>query len=410
MSIPGNILIKDYSYVLPQEKIAAFPAEKRDGSRLLVYKEGEITDAQFTHLPQHLPPGTVLVLNNTRVIEARILFKKDTGGIIELFCLEPFDQSMEEALARTGSCQWYCLIGGASKWKAGQVLEKKLTVAGQETTFQARYTGRSEDRFIIEFTWQPASLPFAEVLHEAGAIPLPPYIKREAAHVDSERYQTVFNKEQGSVAAPTAALHFTGEILNDLKKNGIDTAYLTLHVGAGTFKPVKAEQIGGHTMHSEPFSISSATLDQLIGAERIVAVGTTSLRTLESLYWLGVKLIRNTTGQEWNLHQWEAYELEPSEMDYRESFGAVRTWMKEQGREEIHCRTSLLIAPGYRFRVPSALVTNFHQPQSTLLLLIAAFIGQDWRRVYDHALANDYRFLSYGDSSLLWFHAKAQSI
>lgn len=402
MAVPENIFIKDYTYDLPVEKIALFPPEKRDASRLLVYREEQIEDRQFTDLPGQLPAGTLLVLNNTRVIEARVLFKKATGGMIELFCLEPYGQGIEAALAATGSCKWYCLIGGASKWKPGQVLEKEVEAGGGLAKLQAHYIGKNEDRFIIEFSWKP-ELSFAEVLHGAGAIPLPPYIKRTAESVDSERYQTIFNREQGSVAAPTAALHFTEEVMHKLKSRGVETAYLTLHVGAGTFKPVKAEQISGHAMHSEPFSISAQTLKQLINAARIVAVGTTSLRTLESLYWLGVKLIGGKmAGNEWQLHQWEPYSLEPSSLSWLESLEALISWMDRSGQTELHCRTSLIIVPGYRFRSAAGLVTNFHQPQSTLLLLVAAFIGKDWRSVYDHALANDYRFLSYGDSSLLW--------
>lgn len=402
MAVPENIFIKDYTYDLPAEKIALFPAEKRDASRLLVYREGRIEDRQFTHLPEEIPAGTLMVLNNTRVIEARVLFKKATGGVIELFCLEPYEQGIEAALAATGSCRWYCLIGGASKWKPGQVLEKEVETGGPAAKLQAHYIDKSEDRFIIEFSWEP-ELSFAEVLHAAGAIPLPPYIKRTAENVDSERYQTIFNREQGSVAAPTAALHFTEEVMNELKSRGVETAYLTLHVGAGTFKPVKAEQISEHSMHSEPFSISIQTLRQLINAPRIIAVGTTSLRTLESLYWLGVKLVEGKMhGSEWELRQWEPYSLEPSPLSWRESLEALIKWMENNNQNELHCRTSLIIVPGYRFRSVSGLVTNFHQPQSTLLLLVAAFIGKDWRIVYDHALANDYRFLSYGDSSLLW--------
>lgn len=402
MAAPEEIFIKDYTYDLPAEKIALFPAEKRDASRLLVYKEGTIADKQFTDLPGEIQAGTLLVLNNTRVIEARVLFTKATGGVIELFCLEPYGQGIEAALGAMHSSKWYCLIGGASKWKPGQVLQKEIEAGAQKVGLEAHYIGKEDDRFIIEFSWKP-ELSFAEVLHGAGAIPLPPYIKRTAENVDAERYQTIFNKEQGSVAAPTAALHFTEEVMNELKAGGVETAYLTLHVGAGTFKPVKAEQISDHTMHSEPFGISGQTLRQLIDAPRIVAVGTTSLRTLESLYWLGVKLAAGKINNNaWELHQWEPYSLEPSALSWRESLQALIHWMDSNGQSELHCRTSLIIVPGYRFRSVSGLITNFHQPQSTLLLLVAALIGPNWRSIYDHALAHDYRFLSYGDSSLLW--------
>lgn len=398
---PQEIRIADYTYNLPEERIAAFPLPKRDDSKLLVYKSGSIADDRFFNLPEHLPHNTTLVVNNTKVIEARVLFTKPTGGTIEIFCLEPHDTSMEQALQSQGSSTWNCLVGGASKWKAGQVLEKQVPAGG---LLRAHYVAKQPDHFIIRFEWTPASTLFADVLHQTGAIPLPPYIKREAQTEDSNRYQTVFARQEGSVAAPTAALHFTGEVFERLAAKGITTAPVTLHVGAGTFKPVKSETIGEHPMHAEHFQVSQDTLRQLIASENIVAVGTTSLRTLESLHWIGVKLLNGVYAaneEELELVQWECYELASQPITYKESLQALLRHLENKSQELLFCRTSLIIVPGYPFQSASAIITNFHQPQSTLLLLIAAFIGNGWENVYRHALDNEYRFLSYGDSSLL---------
>lgn len=401
-----DILIQDYTYPLPNDRIANHPIAKRDESKLLVYKSGRMEEDRFYHLPDHLPSGATLVLNNTRVIEARIFFTKASGGVIEIFCLEPAGQSMELALQQQGSVEWHCMIGGASKWKAGQVLVKDLVVGKKNVRLEARYKGKSEDAFRIELSWTPAGLAFVEVLHAAGDIPLPPYIKRSTDLLDKERYQTIFAKEEGSVAAPTAALHFTEAVFEGLRQKNISTAPVTLNVGAGTFKPVKSASIAGHHMHSETFSVPRSTIEAVLNASTIVAVGTTSLRTIESLHWLGVKFLQNQIGEEWELQQWEVYELDPS-ISYRESLGAILQWMEAKQVTELHCRTALLIVPGYRFQIPSAIVTNFHQPQSTLLLLVAAFVGEDWKKIYQYALENDYRFLSYGDSSLLWRQAES---
>ncbi|MFL5810234.1 MAG: S-adenosylmethionine:tRNA ribosyltransferase-isomerase [Flavisolibacter sp.] len=400
---PDNIYISSYNYELPPEKIAAHPLSKRDESRLLEYREGRIHDDHFSNIVQRLPPDGLLVLNNSRVIEARILFQKTTGASIEIFCLEPHGQSVESGLASHKKVQWNCMIGGASKWKPGQILEKDITVGHQQAQLFARYITKQEDSFIIEFSWQPQQLSFSEILHGAGAIPLPPYIKRNVIEEDKERYQTVFASHEGSVAAPTAALHFTPAILEQLREKNIQIAEVTLHVGAGTFKPVKTETVATHQMHHEPFTVSKKTLEDLIHFDKVVAVGTTSLRTIESIYWLGVKLIQKGEDK-WNLDQWEAYELEKyaGEINKRKSLQSLIDWMNDQKQELIHCQTSLIIVPGYQFKIPSALITNFHQPQSTLLLLVSAFIGEDWKKVYQHALDSGYRFLSYGDSSLLW--------
>ncbi len=397
------IYIRDYDYPLPDALIAYQPLPQRDASRLLVYQEGTIRDDTFSHLPAHLPEGTVILLNNTRVIEARLLFQKETGGVIEIFCLEPVRSSLETALTARGSVRWNCLIGGASKWKPGQVLRKEVEWEGRPLVLEAYYLSKETESFSIEFRWEGAAA-FGEVLHAAGAIPLPPYIKRKATEADSERYQTVFARHEGSVAAPTAALHFTDAVFADLAKKNIHPAYVTLHVGAGTFKPVKSETVDGHQMHAEPFAVTAATLKQLIAATNLVVVGTTSLRTLESLHWLGVKELHGRNTPDFALGQWEPYELEKEfgVVPARESLGALLRYLEANGLNELHGQTSMIIIPGYRFQLPSALVTNFHQPQSTLLLLVCAFIGPDWKRVYQHAMDQQYRFLSYGDSSLLW--------
>lgn len=395
-----KILIEAYSYPLPQERIAHFPLPKRDESKLLVYKSGRITEDLFQGIHNHLPAGATLILNNTRVIEARIVFKKPTGGSIEIFCLEPAEKSMEEALQSQASCKWKCLVGGASKWKRGQILLNEIEIEERHVELKATYLSKNEDSFIIEFTWSPAELYFVQVIHAAGAMPLPPYIKRTANEVDNERYQTIFGKHEGSVAAPTAALHFTKQVFSDLHAKNIYTDFITLNVGAGTFKPVKTPSVADHQMHGEHFSITKDVLKNILGAELIVAVGTTSLRTIESVHWLGVKLLTGKLS-EWILDQWEVYTLNDA-INYKQSINAIVSWMDEHNVNQLNCCTSLLIVPGYRFKVPAGLITNFHQPKSTLLLLIAAFIGEDWRKVYQHALENGYRFLSYGDSSLLW--------
>lgn len=402
-----TILIRDYQYDLPPEKIAEFPLPDRDASKLLVYENGNIQDKNFTDLPGKLPANALMLLNNTRVIEARILFQKASGGQIEIFCLEPWGSSIEISLTSKGPVQWSCLIGGASKWKHGLVLEKKLQINEVEILLQARYVEKKEDSFIVEFTWSPNQFSFSEILHQAGNMPLPPYIKRKLTEADKERYQTIFSREEGSVAAPTAALHFTKNIFSDLSEKNISVDYVTLHVGAGTFKPVKTETIAEHQMHQEAFSVSINTLGNILDSNKIIAVGTTTLRTMESLHWIGLKLM-NGLDDPWNLNQWEAYDLAkkfPS-LTPENSIQFLINWMEKENQKNLHCNTSLIILPGYEFKFPSALVTNFHQPQSTLLLLVAAFIGEDWKKVYRHALDNDYRFLSYGDSSLLWGREK----
>lgn len=399
---PETVYISDYTYELPSANIAEVPLLNRDDSKLLVYKDGKIMDSVFHQLPSYIEPGSTLILNNTRVIEARLLFQKETGATIELFCLEPYELSIEQAMQQHEKIIWKCLIGGASKWKPGQLLTKPI---GDNSGYvlTARYIEKKEDYFLIEFSWNKASTSFVEVLHETGAIPLPPYIKRKAEKLDWERYQTVFSEQEGSVAAPTAALHFTQNTFQQLKERNVTYDYITLHVGAGTFKPVKSATIAGHSMHAEPFSVKKQVIEELIKATKIIATGTTSLRTLESLYWISLKL-KLSPNAELMLDQWEAYAIDEQlpNIPAKESFEYLLQWMNEHAVTELHCRTSLIIIPGYQFKVAHGLITNFHQPHSTLLLLIAAFIGDNWKKVYAHALQNNYRFLSYGDSSLLW--------
>ena len=401
-----NILMDDFDYELPVDRIAEYPLPRRDSSKLLCYKNGQISSSTFESLPQLIPHNSCLILNNTRVIEARILFQKSTGGIIEVFCLEPEKPfiNINEALEVQQSTKWKCYIGGASKWKHGENLKKELNINGSIVSLIARFIYKNTDSFTIEFTWNPPKFQFADIIHVAGAIPLPPYIKRKPVTVDSERYQTIFAESKGSVAAPTAALHFTKEVFHKFKEKNIAVEYVTLHVGAGTFKPVKSKSIGEHHMHAEHFQVSLNTLNQLISDKELLAVGTTSLRTLESLYWIGIKILQGQfkNGEELNLGQWEAYELENKNISYKESINAIIFFLKKQKKEAAFCRTSLLIVPGYKFYSAKGLITNFHQPRSTLLLLVAAFIGEDWKAVYNYALQNNFRFLSYGDSSLLW--------
>ena len=401
----ATIRMDEFTYALPAQQIAEFPLPERDASRLLIYHGGIISEDCFKNIDQHLPSSSSLFLNNTRVIEARIFFQKPTGGVIEIFCLEPVGPpvNIEEAMLATSSVEWICLIGGASKWKPGQLLQKEIAIEGDKLILTASYEQKEKDAFRIRFSW-PADYHFAEILHAAGAIPLPPYIKRKAVEADTERYQTIFARHRGSVAAPTAALHFTDTVFDRLSSKGIQRHFVTLHVGAGTFKPVKSETIADHQMHEEQFQVTIETLQKLRQATNIVAVGTTSLRTLESLYWVGIKLLNGLIkdGEQILLEQWEAYNLNSDGIVYSASIDAILKYMERLKMDELFCQTSLLIVPGYEFKSAKALVTNFHQPQSTLLLLVAAFIGDDWKKVYRYALENNFRFLSYGDSSLLW--------
>lgn len=395
-----SLRIADFTYHLPEEKIALVPLEKRDASRLLFYNRGHMENRAFTDLPSLVQPGSMLVFNNTRVIAARLMFKKPTGARIEIFCLEPQGLPIEQALHAHGTVEWQCMIGGASKWKPGQVLSHVFVLEDRQVHLTATYIRKEPDHFIIRFEWEPRQFDFSEVLREAGAVPLPPYIKRKPEELDEERYQTIFGIHEGSVAAPTASLHFTPAVLEKLAAKQVQQSFVTLHVGAGTFKPVKSETIGEHQMHGEVFTVNRQLIEDLVNAENVIAVGTTSLRTLESLYWLGVQITHSPPYNHLEVHQWDPYTSAP-ETSCEAALQNLLHHLTQTGKDELQCRTSLIIVPGYRFRIVDELITNFHQPQSTLLLLVAAFIGDDWKRVYDHALENNYRFLSYGDSSYL---------
>jgi S-adenosylmethionine:tRNA ribosyltransferase-isomerase len=405
MSHPGDLRIEDFTYDLPDERIAKYPLTQRDQSKLLIYEEGKISEDIYRNIAGQIPADTLMVFNQTRVVHARLLFKKPSGGVIEVFCLAPAgaNTDMQTAMLQKGRVLWECLVGGASKWKHGMVLQ--LVNDNPRFTLSAKITDRGPGSYILSLEWDDERLTFAEVLHHAGKVPLPPYLHREADDTDENAYQTIFAKEEGSVAAPTAGLHFTAGVLESIAAKHIDTAFLTLHVGAGTFKPVKSLTMAEHEMHAEWIEVTHEFLLRLARQVdmKVVAVGTTSLRTLESLYWIGNKL-RNGVEIDWHnvaVTQWEPYET-LNTCTVAESLSALINYMEVNNTSKLVTRTQILIAPGYKFRMVTGLVTNFHQPQSTLLLLVAAFIGDDWRKVYEYAMRHDYRFLSYGDGSLLW--------
>lgn len=400
---PKNLRIEDYTYDLPDERIAKHPLDERDASKLLIYNKGIITEDTYRNIATHIPANTLMVFNQTKVVNARLLFSKPSGSIIEVFCLAPGSgyADIHTAMLQKGSVEWECMVGGAAKWKEGMVLQ--IHHAHPYFTLSASILEQRPGAFILKLEWNDPSLTFAEVLHYTGKVPLPPYLHRDADISDETRYQTVFAKEEGSVAAPTAGLHFTPAVLQSLADKHIDTAFVTLHVGAGTFKPVKSATMQEHDMHAEWIEVTADTITQLINAPgKIVAVGTTSLRTLESLYWIGNKLVQGITPdmQGIAIDQWEPYEAD-STCSTKEALNALLIYMQANKLSKLITRTRILIAPGYKFKVINGLVTNFHQPQSTLLLLVAALIG-DWRQVYNHAMNNGYRFLSYGDGCLLW--------
>jgi S-adenosylmethionine:tRNA ribosyltransferase-isomerase len=406
MNDPRQLSIKDFTYLLPEEKIAKFPLPERDDSRLLIYKDRNIIEDRYRNIARNIPANSLLILNETKVIEARLLFQKQTGAIIEIFCLEPHEEyaDITSAMLQKGRVKWLCLIGGASKWKHGQLLVKEIFAKNSTILLTASLIEKRPDVFVIELSWTPTELSFAEIIHFAGQIPLPPYLKREVEKEDNERYQTVYAREPGSVAAPTAGLHFTDNIFGSLAEKGIELDHITLHVGAGTFKPVKAHKMEGHEMHAEWIDVSRNTISNILEhLNMVIAVGTTSLRTIESLYWLGIICGDSpmSTTDVMHLSQWAPYQIK-TETTVEEALKGLLTWMDKVKMDRLVARTSLLIAPGYDFRIVKGLITNFHQPESTLLLLVAAFIGEDWRKLYQYALDNDLRFLSYGDGSLLW--------
>jgi len=395
---PKDISIQNFTYHLPDEKIALHPLDERDASKLLIYKDGNIQEDVYKNIHQHLPANSLLVFNNTKVIKARILFTKPTGGVIEIFLLEPYHADYTTTLSATKNCQWKCLIGGASKWK-----EKELGFVNWGLT--VRLTEKLSDAYVVEFNWD-TTISFAEILEQAGNIPLPPYIKRKVDDEDKERYQTIYAAHDGSVAAPTAGLHFTETVFKNLAAKNISTDFVTLHVGAGTFKPVKAATMQAHEMHAEWIDVNIATIKKLIAHlnDTIIAVGTTSLRTMESLYWLGVKALLYPSSAQLHITQWEVYEelVAKEAISAKEALEALLLWLQKNNHTNLFTQTQILIAPGYQFKIAKAIITNFHQPQSTLLLLVAAAVGNDWTKIYDYALENDFRFLSYGDGSLLF--------
>ena len=405
---PKKIEISDYNYNLPDERIAKFPLKQRDHSKLLVYRHGEISDDIFCNLPQYLPTGALLVYNNTRVIQARLHFRKETGALIEVFLLEPFLPADYEQMFQTRSCcQWQCLIGNAKKWKEGTLKREVQTAVG---TVELRAERSADNPQVVVFSWRNAddaesqSVSFAEVLDAVGELPIPPYLNRKTEESDKTTYQTVYSRIKGSVAAPTAGLHFTKEVLSAIDAKGLEREEVTLHVGAGTFKPVKSERIEGHEMHSEFISVTRHTIERLLAHDgQAIAVGTTSVRTLESLYYIGCKILADADIQADQLHvsQWEPYEGTTAVASPVEALQAILGWLDRNGLSTLQTSTQIIIAPGYEYKLVKMLVTNFHQPQSTLLLLVSAFVGGNWRSIYDYALSHDFRFLSYGDSSLL---------
>ena len=401
-SDPRHIRISDYNYPLPDERIAKFPIAQRDHSKLLVYRKGEVSQDVFYNLPEYLPKGALMVFNNTKVIQARMHFRKDTGALIEVFLLEPAEPSDYELMFQTSErCSWYCLVGNLKKWKEG-TLRRTIDVKGQQIEVSCTRGPIHGTSHRIDFEWT-GGVSFAEIIDAMGELPIPPYLNRETQESDKTTYQTVYSKIKGSVAAPTAGLHFTPEVLAAVDAHGIEREELTLHVGAGTFKPVKSEEIEGHEMHTEYISVRRDTIRKLIAHDGCaIAVGTTSVRTLESLYYMGLKVMQNPDASEDDLHvnQWEPYDAATS-VSTVESLTALGAWMDAHSLEVLHSSTQIIIAPGYNYHIVKMLVTNFHQPQSTLLLLVSAFVKGDWHKIYDYALENDFRFLSYGDSSLL---------
>lgn len=398
-----GISISDYAYDLPDEKIAKYPLAERDQSKLLVWKNGSIQDSQFGNLPDFLPSNSLLIFNNTKVIRARLHFQKETGAKIEIFCLDPIDPAdYQIAFQSTQSCVWKCMIGNQKKWK-GEPLRKIIRINDTEIELSAEQTDPENNKSLILFRWNNSNFEFARIIEHAGSLPIPPYLNRETEQSDLERYQTVYSKIKGSVAAPTAGLHFTEKVFNHLTEDGHEMAELTLHVGAGTFQPVKSETISGHEMHSEHLYISRDFLKKLIHhSGKKIAVGTTSVRTLESLYWLGLQAYKKPelSISDLKVVQWEAYQEENCPIGANTAVNALIKLLERNQIDYLSASTQIIIAPGYQFRIVDGLITNFHQPQSTLLLLISAYLGEEWRTIYNHALTNNYRFLSYGDSNL----------
>lgn len=406
---PKDLSISDFDYNLPEEKIAIFPLPERDQSKLLIYKNGNISEDIYRNIADYLPEKSFVIFNDTKVIKARILFQKKTGAVIEIFCLEPHEKINDYAvvLSQKKSTRWKCMIGGAGKWKEN-FLEKEIEVDENKIILKAQLVEKLSDAYVVELSWNPGNYSFVEIIEHAGETPLPPYIKRKAEASDAERYQSIYSHYEGSVAAPTAGLHFTKEIFSSLKKKNIDTGFVTLHVGAGTFKPVKSAIMEGHEMHAEWIDVSTKFLRQLIDhiSYPVICVGTTSVRTVESLYWMGVKTFLNPEIEFHNLkiNQWEVYEgeLKTNICSAKEALNSLLKYLQNKKTERLFIQTQIIIAPGYSFKIINGIVTNFHQPKSTLLLLIAAIVGEKWKEIYNYALLNNFRFLSYGDGCLIF--------
>ena len=419
-----EILIEEYNYPLPDERIAKYPLAERDHSKLLVYRDGQVSEDCFYNVGDYLPMGSLLIYNNTRVIQARLEFHKTTatqpyttstpplhntlGARIEVFCLEPLEpHDYQLALGSTDGCTWKCMIGNAKKWKSGALSLPVVLPSGEEVTLFAEKGEQTGNTFAVKFSWKGVAVSFAEILDAVGELPIPPYLNRKTEESDKTTYQTVYSRIKGSVAAPTAGLHFTDKVLNGLRARGVQTAEVTLHVGAGTFQPVKVADANQHTMHTEIIAVPRDTIETIIAnLGHIVAVGTTSMRTLESLYFLGTQLLHHSTQplhhstQLLSVSQFEPYEKEYT-LSTREALQAIVDYLDSTKQDVLHAETQIMIKPGYQFRVVDQLITNFHQPKSTLLLLVSAFVGGDWHTIYDYALSHDFRFLSYGDSSIL---------
>lgn len=405
---PKYLSINEFNYNLPEDRIAKYPLPNRDESKLLLYRNGNISEDIYFNLSEYIPNNSLLIFNDTKVVEARLVFTKPSGVAIEIFCLEPSDEypDITTAMLQNEVVRWKCFIGGAKKWKDSQVLAKPFLHGQKLVILSAEKKEILSDSFLIEFSWADDTLSFAEVLHLAGLIPLPPYIKRDAEISDKERYQTVYAKHDGSVAAPTAGLHFTEKLLQKIFEKNIHKNFVTLHVGAGTFKPVKSEIIEGHEMHAEFIDVNKKLIEDLIKHkdEKIIVVGTTSLRTIESLFWMGIKTIKNKNVSlaDMLVSQWEPYDNADQFVTKTDALTSLIDWMNHYRLEKIITKTQIIIAPGYSLKIADGLITNFHQPQSTLLLLIAAITGNNWKIIYDYAMNNNFRFLSYGDGSLIW--------
>ncbi|MBQ1719090.1 MAG: S-adenosylmethionine:tRNA ribosyltransferase-isomerase [Bacteroidales bacterium] len=397
-----NININDYNYDLPDEKIAKYPLDERDMSKLLVFDGDKIEEDRFRNISTHLPAGSLLLFNDTKVINARMIFEKETGARIEVFCLDPISPSdYAQAFAQNGRCSWKCLVGNSKKWKDGR-LKKSIIVDGKNLDLYITRVREIGNSFEILFEWDNPDICFSQIIDVAGNIPIPPYLNRNSEDIDKVRYQTVYSHYQGSVAAPTAGLHFTERVMGDLKKCNIQSDAVTLHVGAGTFQPVKTDNAAEHEMHTEHFIVKRTTIEKIVQyLGNITITGTTTVRTVESLFCVGAQIFENkdVDAEEFHVSQWEAYEYK-DKYDVREILENLLSWMTAKGLEYIRCATQIMIVPGFRFRITDRLITNFHQPKSTLLLLLSAFIGDEWRKVYGYALENNFRFLSYGDSCL----------